>query len=235
MLKVTEIFKSIQGESTYAGLPCTFVRLTGCNLRCNYCDTVHAYENGVEMSIEEILSDIELLGGSLIEITGGEPLLQEETGKLVSLLIKNDYRVLVETNGSLDISVLPEGTIRIADLKCPDSGMADKVKWRNVEILRPNDEVKFVLSSRRDYDWAKDVIKKYRLTRKAKVLFGVAFNKLDLKQVASWILEDGIDARLQLQIHRYIWPPGTPEGITLRSTCRYESGSGSSTPERRDG
>ncbi|OHB96297.1 MAG: 7-carboxy-7-deazaguanine synthase [Planctomycetes bacterium RIFCSPLOWO2_02_FULL_50_16] len=235
MLKVNEIFKSIQGESTYAGLPCIFIRLTGCNLRCNYCDTVYAYENGVEMRIEEILSDIELLGGSLIEITGGEPLLQGETGELVSLLIKRGCRVLVETNGTLDINALPEGTIRIMDLKCPDSGMADKTDWKNVERLRPNDEVKFVLSSRRDYEWAKDVIGKYRLTKKVKVLIGVAFNKLDLERVASWILEDGIDVRLQLQIHRYIWPPDTPEGIILRSTCRYESGSGSSTPKRRDG
>ncbi len=235
MLEVTEIFKSIQGESTYAGLPCSFIRLTGCNLRCNYCDTVHAYENGVNMSEDEILSDIELLGCNLIEITGGEPLLQEETGGLVSLLIKNGYHVLVETNATLDISVLPEAAIRIMDLKCPDSGMAHKVDWGNIERLRHGDEVKFVLSSRRDYDWAKDVIERYKLTEKAKVLIGVAFGKLELKQVASWILEDGVDVRFQIQVQRYVWPPGTPEGITLRSTCRDESRSGSGTPERGDG
>ncbi|MFQ5862000.1 MAG: radical SAM protein [Candidatus Brocadiales bacterium] len=235
MLRITEIFKSIQGESTYAGLPCTFIRLTGCNLRCNYCDTVHAYEYGVEMSIEEILSDIELLGCNLIEITGGEPLLQEETRELVSRLINGGYRVLVETNGTLDISVLPEGAVRIVDLKCPDSGMVDRVDWGNIKRLRPNDEVKFVLSSRRDYDWAKDIIERHRLTEKAKVLIGVAFGRLELKEVAHWILEDGPDVRFQIQVHRYIWPPGTPEGLTLRSTCRYESGSGGSTPERRNG
>ncbi|MFQ5957659.1 MAG: radical SAM protein [Candidatus Brocadiales bacterium] len=235
MLKVTEIFKSVQGESTYVGLPCAFIRLTGCNLRCNYCDTVYAYENGVDMSIGEILSDIELLGCNLVEITGGEPLLQEETRELVLRLVRDGYRVLVETNGTLDIGVLPEGAVRIMDLKCPDSGMVDKVDWCNIERLRPDDEVKFVLSSRRDYEWAKDVIEKYRLSEKAKVLIGVAFGRIELKRVAHWILEDGIDVRFQIQVHRYIWPPGTQEGITLRSTCRYENRSGSSTPERRNG
>ncbi|MEE9200013.1 MAG: radical SAM protein [Candidatus Brocadiales bacterium] len=235
MLKVTEIFKSIQGESTYAGLPCTFIRLTGCNLRCNYCDTVHAYDNGVEMGIDELISDVKLLDCNLIEITGGEPLLQEETRELVSLLIKDGRKVLVETNGTQDISVLPEGTVRIVDLKCPDSGMADKVDWKNIERLRAGDEAKFVISSRRDYDWAKEVVERYRLTEKVVVLVGVAFGRLELRQVASWILEDGIDVRFQLQVHRYVWPPGTPEGITLRSTCRNEGGSGDSTLERRYG
>ncbi|MCB7128269.1 MAG: radical SAM protein [Candidatus Brocadiales bacterium] len=235
MLKVTEIFKSIQGESTYAGLPCAFVRLTGCNLRCNYCDTVHAYENGVDMDIEEILSSIRLLDCNLVEITGGEPLLQDETRELVSALLEEGRRVLVETNGSLDISVLPEGAVRIVDLKCPDSGMVDEVDWINIERLRPGDEVKFVISSRRDYDWVKGVIEKHKLTEKVEVLVGVAFGKLELQQVASWILEDGVDVRFQLQVHRYIWPAGTREGITLRSMCRYESGSGSGTPEWRYG
>ncbi len=233
MLKVNEIFKSIQGESTYAGLPCTFVRLTGCNLRCNYCDTVYAYDNGADMGLENILADIELLGCKLVEVTGGEPLLQKETGNLISLLIKKGYRVLVETNGSLDISALPEGTVRVMDLKCPDSGMADKVDWKNIDRLRPDDEVKFVLCSRRDYDWAKDIIEKHGLTKRTKVLVGIAFGRLEPREVASWILEDGIDVRLQLQLHRYVWPPGTPEGIRLRSV--YEIGSGSDTPERWDG
>lgn len=230
MLKVNEIFKSIQGESTYAGLPCTFVRLTGCNLRCNYCDTVYAYEDGVEMGVDEVVSDVKLLGCNLVEITGGEPLLQEETRELVLRLIRDGYQVLVETNGSLDIGVLPEGAIRITDLKCPDSGMADRMDWRNIKRLRPGDEVKFVLSSRGDYDWAKGVVDKYRLTERAKVLIGVAFGRLEPRQVAQWILEDGLNVRLQIQLHRYIWPPGSPEGITLRSTCRYERGPGGSAP-----
>lgn len=235
MLKVNEIFKSIQGESTYAGLPCTFVRLTGCNLRCKYCDTVYAYDNGVDMGLEEILSDVELLGCKLVEVTGGEPLLQAEAVDLVSLLINKGYRVLVETNGSLDINRLPEGSVRIMDLKCPDSGVVDKIDWKNIERLRPGDEVKFVLCSRRDYDWAKDVIEKHALTRKTKVLIGIAFGRLEPREVASWILEDGVDVRLQLQLHRYVWPPDTPEGMRLRSAHGYEIGSGSGTPERGDG
>jgi 7-carboxy-7-deazaguanine synthase len=221
-LKVNEIFKSIQGESTYAGLPCSFVRLTGCNLRCNYCDTVYAFDKGIDMGLEEILSDMELMGCSLVEITGGEPLLQEGTGELVKELLGEGYKVLVETNGSLNIDVLPEGAIRVMDLKCPDSGMSERMDWKNIERLRSTDEVKFVLSSRRDYDWAKGIIDKYALREKAKVLMAVAFGKLEPRPLAYWMLQDGLEVRLQLQLHRYIWPPGTQEGTLLRSTCRHE-------------
>jgi 7-carboxy-7-deazaguanine synthase len=222
-LKVNEIFKSIQGESTYAGMPCSFIRLTGCNLRCSYCDTTYAYEKGIDMGLEEILTDMELLGCGLVEITGGEPLLQEGAGELARALLGQGYKVLVETNGSLNIDVLPEGTVRIVDIKCPGSGMSERMDWRNVERLRATDEVKFVLSSREDYDWAKEIIDKYTLPKRAKVLLGVAFGRLEPRPLAEWILQDGLEARLQVQLHRYIWPPGTQEGMLLRSTCRQEA------------
>ncbi len=227
-LKVNEIFKSIQGESSYAGLPCSFIRLTGCNLRCNYCDTVYAYEKGIDMGMEEILEDMELLGCSLIEITGGEPLLQETTPEFVRELLRQGYKVLVETNGSLNIDLLPEGAIRIMDIKCPGSGMSEKMDWKNIERLKDTDEVKFVLSSREDYDWAKEVIDRYELQKRAKVLLGIAFGRMEPRPLAYWILQDGLEVRLQLQLHRYIWPPGTQEGTLLRSTCRHEKGVSSS-------
>ncbi|HHT9120191.1 MAG TPA: radical SAM protein [Candidatus Hypogeohydataceae bacterium YC41] len=228
-LKVNEIFKSIQGESTYAGLPCSFIRLTGCNLRCSYCDTVYAFEKGIDMSFDEILSDMELLGCNLIEITGGEPLHQEGTSEVVKELLGQGYKVLVETNGTLNIDVLPEGTVRIVDIKCPGSGMAERMDWKNMERLWKTDEVKFVLSSREDYEWSKVIIDKYALTEKSKVLMSVAFGRLEPRPLAHWILQDGLEVRLQLQLHRYIWPPGAQEGTLLRSTCRHEKGVGSST------
>lgn len=221
-LKVNEIFKSIQGESTYAGLPCSFIRLTGCNLRCSYCDTTYAYEKGIDMGLEEILTDMELLGCGLVEITGGEPLLQEGVDGLARALLGQGYGVLVETNGSLNIDVLPEGTVRIVDIKCPGSGMSERMDWKNVERLRATDEVKFVLSSREDYDWAKEIMDRYTLAKRVKVLLGVAFGRLEPRPLAEWILQDGLEARLQIQLHRYIWPPGTQEGTLLRSTCRHE-------------
>ncbi len=221
-LKVNEIFKSIQGESTYAGLPCSFIRLTGCNLRCSYCDTTYAFEKGIDMTLEEILTDMELLGCNLVEVTGGEPLLQEGTGGLIKELLGQGYKVLVETNGSLNIDTISEEAIRIVDIKCPGSGMSERMDWKNIERLKPADEVKFVLSSREDYDWAKAVIDKYDLLEKSKVLMSVAFGRLDPRPLAEWILNDGLEVRLQLQLHRYIWPPGTQEGTLLRSTCRHE-------------
>lgn len=187
------------------------------------------------MELEEVLTDVELLGCSLIEITGGEPLLQEGVSLLVERLIQKGNQVLIETNGTLDISVLPPQAIRIMDLKCPDSGMAEKMDWRNIERLRREDEVKFVLSSRRDYEWAREVIDRYRLTEKAKVLMGVAYGRLEPRLVADWILEDAVNVRFQLQLHRYIWPPGTQEGLRLRSSCRYEKESSSGAGERGDG
>ncbi len=203
-MKINEIFKSIQGESSFAGLPCVFVRLTGCNLRCSYCDTAYAYKEGSEISIDEILRRVKRFNCPLVEITGGEPLLQEETCFLVNKLLNAGERVLIETNGSLDIGRLDERAIRIVDLKCPGSGESDKTYWKNLDNLRQTDEVKFVLSNRQDYEWAKGVIEKYRLLDKAKVLLSVAFDRLAPEKVVKWMLKDNLNVRFQLQLHKYI-------------------------------
>ncbi len=207
-MKVNEIFKSLQGESTYAGWPCTFVRLTGCNLRCSYCDTAYAYDEGKELTTEEILSGIQALDCSLIEVTGGEPLLQREVYTLIAKLLEKDYQVLLETNGSLDISRVDSRVKRIMDLKCPDSGMSGRMNWKNLERLKEDDEIKFVLSSRGDYQWAKAIISQYDLGKKVAVLLSPAFGRLEGKTLAQWILDDALPVRLQLQLQKYIWPPG---------------------------
>ncbi|MGR3309602.1 MAG: radical SAM protein [Candidatus Brocadiales bacterium] len=206
MLKVNEIFKSIQGESTFAGLLCTFVRLTCCNLRCSFCDTTYAYEEGTEMSLEEVVSEVDNLGCNLVEITGGEPLLQKDVCALAKHLLEKKYTVLVETNGTININILPRKVIRIVDIKCPDSGMSHKMHWENIYKLRPKDEVKFVICSRMDYDWAKEVIARYSLTDKVVVLISPVFGHLSPKDVTEWLIEDNSKARLQLQIHKCISP-----------------------------
>ena len=203
-MKVNEIFKSIQGESSFAGLPCVFVRLAGCNLRCSYCDTTHAYEENTEIAVDEILEKVKSFNCPLVEITGGEPLLQEKTYLLLNKLLDAGERVLIETNGSLDISRVDERAIRIMDLKCPGSGESDKTYWKNLDNLRQTDEVKFVLSNRQDYEWAKGIIEKYRLADKAKVLLSVAFDRLAPETVVEWMLKDNLNVRFQLQLHKYI-------------------------------
>ncbi len=208
-MKVNEIFKSIQGESSYGGLPCTFIRLSGCNLRCSYCDTQYAYEEGRDLTVEEILSKVRELRCPLVEITGGEPLLQEEVYDLMTELLKEDYKLLLETNGSLDIGRISPQVVKIMDIKCPDSGMADRMNWKNLEKLNPKDEVKFVLSSQGDYDWAKFTMRDKELDKKVTVLFSPAFDKLEPRIVAEWILRDGLNVRLQPQLHKYIWAPET--------------------------
>jgi 7-carboxy-7-deazaguanine synthase len=208
-LRVNEIFKSIQGESTYAGMPCVFVRLTGCNLRCSYCDTTYAYEEGIDMSVNEIVKEIEGYACKNVCITGGEPLLQKNVYKLINLLKTKSYKIFVETNGAMNIDLLPGNIIRIMDVKCPDSGMNKKIDWRNLERLRGDDEVKFVLSSKKDYEWAKKIVRKHNLPDKTNVLFGSAYGKLKPKSLAGWILKDRLNVRLQLQLHRIIWPDKT--------------------------
>jgi len=203
-MKINEIFKSIQGESSFAGLPCVFVRLAGCNLRCSYCDTTYAYEKNIEIAVDEILEKVKSFNCPLVEITGGEPLLQKETYLLVNKLLDASYRVLIETNGSLDISRLDERAIRIMDIKCPGGGESDKIRWENIDNLRQSDEVKFVLSDQRDYEWAKEIIEKHRLLNKAKVLLSVAFNRLAPEEVVKWMLKDNLNVRFQLQLHKYI-------------------------------
>jgi 7-carboxy-7-deazaguanine synthase len=206
-LLVNEIFKSIQGESWFAGLPCVFVRLTGCNLRCTYCDTQYAYEEGKEYSVEHVVQQVAEHDCPMVEITGGEPLLQDDTAELAESLLEKTTTVLVDTNGSFDIDILPEGIVRIVDLKCPDSGQSDKMLWENMDRLVKTDEVKFVLQSRRDYEWAKSIVEKYELLRRCMVLFSPAFGLLQPSALAEWILADNLTVRLNLQLHKYIWSP----------------------------
>ncbi len=209
MLRVNEIFHSIQGESTHAGWPCAFIRLTWCNLRCDYCDTVYAYDEGEDMSIEQIIDTVNCYKVRLVEITGGEPLVQKETPELARRLLQEDYKVLVETSGSLDIGALPEGCVRIVDFKTPSCGMADKNLWRNVELLTGADEVKFVVRTRADYDWAKERMAEHGLLDICPVSVSPVFGELENRQLAEWILSDSLRVRLNLQIHKYIWEPST--------------------------
>jgi 7-carboxy-7-deazaguanine synthase len=209
LLRVNEIFKSIQGESTYAGIPCIFVRLTGCNLRCSYCDTAYAYDEGLVISLSEIIERVKRYECRNVCITGGEPLLQENINKLINLLKKNHFNVYIETNGSQNIDILPKGIVRIVDIKCPGSGMEQEMDWKNIKRLTCNDEIKFIISSKRDYEWAKEITKKYKIVDRTTVLFGLAHGKLKPKTLAGWILKDGLDVRLQLQLHKIVWPDKT--------------------------
>lgn len=208
-MKINEMFKSIQGETSYSGLPCTFIRITGCNLRCNYCDTPYAYEDGVEISMNSIFENIEYFKTNLVCITGGEPLSNKDTPFLIKELLKKNYTVLVETNGSYDIREIPREAIKIMDIKCPGSNMSHFMYWQNVDYLTRLDEVKFVLTSRNDYDWTKEIIQKYSLSKIANVLLGAAYGTITPKSVIQWILEDNLDVRFQLQLHKYIWEPET--------------------------
>jgi 7-carboxy-7-deazaguanine synthase len=206
LLKVNEIFYSIQGESSFAGIPFVFIRLTGCNLRCTYCDTKYAYEEGTEMSVEQIIEEIKKYNCPYVEVTGGEPLLQEETPGLVNSLIDDDFTVLVETNGTKDIGVIPDKAVRIMDIKCPSSGESDKFEWENLNRLNPKDEVKFVIAEKLDYDWAKEIITDRNLSDKVKVLLSPVKDKMSPDILAEWILKDELNARLQIQLHKIIWP-----------------------------
>jgi len=207
-MKVCEIFTSIQGESTCAGLPCTFIRLSGCNLRCTYCDTKYAYEDGVEMLVEEIVGRVKSAGINLVEITGGEPLLQEkETDNLIRSLIDHGNDVLIETNGSFSIKGIDKRATVILDVKTPCSGMSDKMDLRNFDYIKKSDEIKFVLCDRNDYEWSKDIIASHRLAGKSEVLLSPAFGVLEPRRLTEWILEDRLDVRLNLQLHKYIFGP----------------------------
>lgn len=204
-MQVTEIFKSIQGESSYAGIPCSFIRTTGCNLRCVWCDTEYAFHGGRQMTLEQILLEIEPHHCELVEITGGEPLMQEDVPELAQRLLDRNHRVLVETGGSLDISVLPPGVIRIMDLKCPDSGMTDEMDWNNLQRLSPEDEIKFVINGRKDYDWAVKILYEHQLHMKNLVLFSPVYRQLSPEILAEWILADQIPVRFQIQMHKVLW------------------------------
>ncbi len=207
MLKVNEIYCSIQGESSFAGLPCVFIRLTYCNLRCNYCDTEYAFHEGSEMSIEGIVDKVLAYKTDLVELTGGEPLFQEESIKLIEALCEKGLKVLIETSGSISIENIDKRATLIMDLKCPSSLMMKKNLYSNLEFIKSTDEIKFVLADRGDYDWMKNIIDEYALNLKTNILVSCVFNKVEPKQVVEWILEDKLQVRFQLQLHKYIWNP----------------------------
>jgi 7-carboxy-7-deazaguanine synthase len=219
-MQITEIYRSIQGESTYAGLPCVFVRLTGCNLRCSWCDSEYTFTGGHRMTIEEVAGRVEQFGsGGLVEITGGEPMLQEkEVIPLMQRLLDEGYTVLLETSGERPLNRVPREVIKIVDVKCPGSGEADCFDLENLEVLGSADEIKFVLSDRADYEFAKEFLRRHKLAQRVNaILFSPAFSKdavgpgdtshclLDARELAAWMLADGVPARLSLQVHKFIW------------------------------
>ncbi len=206
-LLVSEIFYSIQGESTWAGRPCVFVRLSGCNLRCSYCDTVYARDEGALMAVTDILEQVISFGFPIVEITGGEPLLQDETPDLVKLLLSEGHTVLMETNGSMDIRMVDRACIKIVDIKCPGSGQSRFMDMDNLFKMGAKDELKFVLTDRADYDYAAEVFNRAREKQfQGPVLFSPVPGKLEPATLASWILADRLDVRLQLQLHKIVWP-----------------------------
>jgi len=221
-MQITEIYKSLQGESTYAGLPCVFVRLTGCNLRCSWCDSEYTFTGGRRMTLEEVMGEVKKVSdGGLVEITGGEPMLQErDVVPLMLQLISAGYIVLLETSGERPLGRVPADVVKIVDVKCPDSGEADTFRMENLDTLSTRDEIKFVISSRKDYEFARDFTARHKLDRRVNaVLFSPAFGKtasgardashclLDPRQLAEWMLADNVAARLGLQLHKFIWDP----------------------------
>ena len=206
-LRVNEIFCSIQGESLFAGLPCVFVRLSGCNLRCTYCDTRYAYNEGVDMEFSDIINRIDAYGINLVEITGGEPLIQKETPDIITILLDNGYEVMLETNGSLDIGSVDNRCIKIVDIKCPGSGESDRNDFANLHKLTPHDQVKFVIGSREDYAYATELEKQIPCEfSRRNILFSPVFGVLDPAELAGWIVKDRLTVRLHLQLHKIIWP-----------------------------
>ena len=205
MLRITEIFHSIQGESTHAGRPCVFVRLTGCNLRCVWCDSEYTFTGGERMSMDDVIDKLKSYGCDLVEITGGEPLAQSEAFELIERLCDEGFEVLIETSGSIDTGAVDRRAKVILDVKCPGSGEEAKNRWENLERLQPNhDEVKFVIADREDYEYAKRVIEEKRLSEHT-ILFSPVWGRMDMKALAEWMLADRVPARLQTQLHKHIW------------------------------
>jgi len=205
-LEVSEIYRSLQGESTRAGLPCTLVRLTGCGLRCTYCDTAYAFDGGQGMPLSQVVEQVQALGSDLVLVTGGEPLEQPGAAALIQALADLGGTVMVETGGHVDIAAAAAATTVVLDLKTPGSGMAGRNRWENLDLLRSDDEIKFVLTSRRDYLWARDVMERKQLAGVCPILFSPVREQLDPAVLAGWILEDRLPVRLNLQLHRYVWP-----------------------------
>ena len=208
-LIINEIFFSIQGESTRIGLPCVFVRLTACDLRCAWCDTVYAFHEGTEMKIDIIVNKVKEYQCRLVEITGGEPLFQDNVHILMKRLCDENYDVMIETGGHRNISAIDPRVKRIMDIKCPGSLMDKRNRWENIEALTGRDEVKFVIADEIDYDWAKEVMKKYNLTARCTILMSPVFGTIENRTLAEWILRDHLPVQFQLQIHKYIWDPAT--------------------------
>ena len=206
-LIVNEIFHSIQGESSHTGRPCTFIRLTSCNLRCTWCDTAYAFSEGRSMTVAAILQSIAGIHCTLVEVTGGEPLLQSGIHELLTSLCDAGYETLLETGGSLDISAVDPRVHRIMDIKCPGSGMVSRNLWSNIQHLRPTDEVKFVLKDKTDFDWACGIVGKYAMKDRCPFLFSPVFGVLDPTLLAQWVLASGLPGRLQLQLHKLLWDP----------------------------
>lgn len=207
MLRVTEIFHSIQGESTYAGRPCVFIRLTGCPLRCTWCDTAYAFYGGRDVRMDEIVAQVRAFGCPLVEVTGGEPLSQPDSLALLSRLCDEEFEVLLETSGAIDTAEVDRRVHVILDVKCPGSGMTDRMHWPNLDRLSSQDEAKFVIKDRGDYEWARKVVRGRDLPARCTVLFSPVFGDADPRQLAEWVLADKLPVRFQLQMHKYIWAP----------------------------
>ena len=206
-LFITEIFYSIQGESVFNGRPCVFVRLSGCNLRCSYCDTRYAYENGPKISLTDIYTEVAQYNCQLVEITGGEPLIQQDTSELIHHLIENGFEVMLETNGTFDTGEIDIRCMKIVDIKCPSSNESDKNNFINLKRLAEKDQIKFVIGTREDFDYAKSILEIHRPELPAgNILFSPVFPVLSAEKLAKWILEDNLNVRLQLQIHKLVWP-----------------------------
>ncbi len=204
-MRVTEIYTSVQGETRYAGLPCTLVRTTGCDLRCGYCDTAYAFYGGHEMGIEEIVAEVRRLGAPLVLLTGGEPMLQREIVALAEALVGEAFQVMIETSGAHPVDVLPPEVVRIVDVKTPGSGEGHRVRWEVVDGLRKNDAIKFVITDENDYRWAAEAIRARDLASKAEVLLSPVHGQVNPRDLVAWMLRDKVPARLNLQIHKYIW------------------------------
>ena len=206
-LTVNEVYASVQGESSFAGLPCVFIRLTGCALRCVWCDSEFTFTQGTRRTIDDVLAEVRGHHLPLVEVTGGEPLLQKNVHVLIGALLDEGKTVLLETGGDQDISAVDPRAVVIMDAKCPGSGMMDRMDWANLDRLRPHHEVKFVIADRADYEWSRELIAKHRLDRRARLLMGCVFGRVDPGNVVAWIMDDRLPVRFQLQLHKVIWEP----------------------------